>query len=250
MIYIITILYVIIKGEILFYLLMISLSSICLLEFLFFSKISEKDIKLIMIFFILSIFIQFIAKINSKNLISTLFIFPFSYCMFKLLSNESSIEKINHISQVFFGWIYIEIPFFLARNLYIFKKENFFIIGLFILIWTNDTLAYLIGSKFGKRKLAAFISPNKTIEGFLGGMFFCLICSFIFYNILEEKYWLIIGIIVVIFGTLGDLVESSIKRAYNIKNSSQLFLGHGGFLDRLDSFLLIIPIVFLYLTFF
>ncbi len=97
----------------------------------------------------------------------------------------------------------------------------------------------------GKRKIVFFISPKKSLEGYLGGLFFCLISGFFLLKIWGEKYWIILSIIVFVFGSLGDLVESTIKRYYNVKDSGVFLPGHGGFLDRLDSFIFVIPIIYI-----
>src|SRR5690554_61845 len=123
------------------------------------------------------------------------------------------------------------------------------IIGLFILIWTNDTFAYIIGKSFGKHKLLERISPKKTIEGFLGGVLFTIIFStFIAQYLIEDSVWkwVTISVIVVVFATLGDLVESKFKRSANVKDSGNIMPGHGGILDRLDSIIFVAPFVFLF----
>lgn len=127
------------------------------------------------------------------------------------------------------------------------------ILGVFILIWTSDTFAYLIGRKFGKTKLFERISPKKTIEGFIGGIFFTFIAAYIvslYFTNTSLLQWIIISIIISIFGVIGDLVESMFKRQANIKDSSNLIPGHGGFLDRLDSIIFSAPFIyaFIYLT--
>lgn len=130
------------------------------------------------------------------------------------------------------------------------------IIGLFILIWTNDTFAYLVGKSMGKHKLFERISPKKTIEGFLGGVVFAAIAGFLiskFYIRPNPEFsntsiliWTIIALIVSIFGTIGDLVESKFKRVAGVKDSGAIMPGHGGVLDRLDSVIFVAPIIYLF----
>lgn len=125
------------------------------------------------------------------------------------------------------------------------------------MIWMADSFAYLIGSTFGKRKLLEKISPKKTWEGFLGAGLTTVLIAYVygkyFYNevshtaITYPYFWVIIALIAWIIGTLGDLVESSVKRNFNIKDSGKLFPGHGGVLDRFDSFIYILPFVLLLL---
>jgi phosphatidate cytidylyltransferase len=138
---------------------------------------------------------------------------------------------------------------------YLFDVEEYkplFLFSIFGLIWTSDSAAYLVGSKIGKTKLFERISPNKTWEGSLGAGFFALLLALFIYYVnhsLSLITWIIIAFAVWVFGTYGDLVESSLKREYKIKDSGTFMPGHGGFLDRFDSFLFIIPIVLLLLQY-
>jgi phosphatidate cytidylyltransferase len=130
------------------------------------------------------------------------------------------------------------------------------IISIFILIWTNDTFAYLVGKSVGKRKLFEKISPKKTIEGFLGGLFFSVIagiCISKFYFNPSEQHstmslfiWSVTAVIISIFSTLGDLIESKFKRIAGVKDSGSIMPGHGGIFDRLDSIIFVAPFVFLF----
>lgn len=124
------------------------------------------------------------------------------------------------------------------------------LLGSFILIWVNDSFAYLVGKNFGKQKLFEKISPKKTVEGFLGGLFFSCIASFFiatFTQVLTFSSWLILSIIISVFGTLGDLIESKFKRQANVKDSGVIMPGHGGLLDRLDSIIFAAPFIYLFL---
>jgi phosphatidate cytidylyltransferase len=124
------------------------------------------------------------------------------------------------------------------------------LVSILILIWTNDTFAYVVGKSLGKNKLFPKVSPKKTIEGFIGGMFFAVISSYLLANFfLEAKIiyiWLIIAIIVSVFSTLGDLIESKFKRVAGIKDSGSIMPGHGGILDRLDSIIYVVPFINLF----
>tara|TARA_R110000868_G_scaffold3388_7_gene21908 strand:- start:2853 stop:3674 length:822 start_codon:yes stop_codon:yes gene_type:complete len=124
------------------------------------------------------------------------------------------------------------------------------LLGSFILIWVNDSFAYLIGKNFGKQKLFEKISPKKTVEGFLGGLFFSCVASYIiatFTQSLSFSSWLALSIIISVFGTLGDLIESKFKRQANVKDSGVIMPGHGGLLDRLDSIIFAAPFIYLFL---
>lgn len=123
------------------------------------------------------------------------------------------------------------------------------IIAILILIWTNDTFAYLVGITMGKTKLFERISPKKTIEGFSGGLVFAMIAGVLlaqFYLQESTFRWIIIALLVTTFGTLGDLIESKFKRLAGVKDSGNIMPGHGGFLDRLDSIIFVAPFVYLF----
>lgn len=130
-------------------------------------------------------------------------------------------------------------------------------LSIFIFLWTNDTGAYCTGSLFGKHKLFPRISPAKSWEGSIGGGILVLIVASVIYYIesqgenlsgLNLIEWLGLGLVVVVFGTWGDLVESLLKRTLGIKDSGNILPGHGGILDRFDSSLMAIPasVVYLY----
>ncbi|MAD96711.1 MAG: phosphatidate cytidylyltransferase [Flavobacteriaceae bacterium] len=123
------------------------------------------------------------------------------------------------------------------------------IIGILVMMWANDSFAYLVGKNFGKRKLFPSVSPKKTVEGFIGGFVFTLVaaaCIHYFNKDLDLISWLVIGTIMSTIGTIGDLIESKFKRIAEVKDSGTLIPGHGGFFDRLDSLLFAAPFVYLY----
>ncbi|MCH3882354.1 MULTISPECIES: phosphatidate cytidylyltransferase [Tenacibaculum] len=129
----------------------------------------------------------------------------------------------------------------------------YIIIGILVLIWVNDSFAYLIGKNFGKHKLFEKVSPRKTIEGFIGGLVFSTLSAIIlseYIPVFSTLNWVIIALITSVFGTLGDLVESKFKRQANVKDSGNIMPGHGGILDRLDSLFFLAPFVYLYINYF
>ena len=125
------------------------------------------------------------------------------------------------------------------------------LIGFFILLWTNDTGAYLVGSLIGKHRLFERISPKKSWEGFFGGMILTLLVARLFsgwLGVADTPGWMIIAFIISVAGTLGDLLESMLKRSLGLKDSGTVMPGHGGFLDRFDSVVVAFPLVYLYLA--
>lgn len=130
----------------------------------------------------------------------------------------------------------------------VFKPE--IIVGVFVLIWCNDTFAYIIGKSLGKNKLLESVSPKKTIEGFFGGLIGAIISGFIIFNVLDIYtlgIWITLGVIISVFGTIGDLVQSNYKRQAGVKDSGNLMPGHGGLYDRLDSAIYTSPFIYAFL---
>ncbi len=169
-----------------------------------------------------------------------------------------SVQKISTSSKYLYLLGYITLPFIFIVKIS-FGTNNYnpkIIIGLFVLIWTNDTFAYLVGKSMGKHKLFERVSPKKTIEGFLGGVIFAAFAGFLISKLYIQPnpefsntsilIWTIIALIVSIFGTIGDLIESKFKRIAGIKDSGSIMPGHGGILDRLDSVIFVAPIIFLF----
>ncbi|TDG37412.1 phosphatidate cytidylyltransferase [Pedobacter changchengzhani] len=159
-----------------------------------------------------------------------------------------------NISYTFVGLFYVTVPFVFFHGLGFLKdwnNYNFHLpLSFFLMLWANDTGAYLFGVKFGKRKLFERHSPKKSWEGFFGGMFTSVLVAVgLSYIFTENQMWVWVGMAVLIasFGTLGDLVESMLKRSLNTKDSGNLLPGHGGLLDRFDGLLLAAPVVYAYL---
>ncbi|MCY0975901.1 phosphatidate cytidylyltransferase [Chryseobacterium wangxinyae] len=154
--------------------------------------------------------------------------------------------------KLIFTVIYVALPFSFALGLPKFSSyDSSFsleVIFLFILIWSSDTFAYLVGKFFGKHKMAPKISPKKTWEGYAGGVVLTLVLSYFveMYQPQLRGNWMIVGFLIAAFAPLGDLVESQLKRTFGAKDSGNIIPGHGGVLDRLDSFLICVPVVYLY----
>ena len=180
-----------------------------------------------------------------------------------LVQNKQIPTKAKWIS--FAGLVYISLSFAALLNLYSSKDINIYdtylVLGsgqipilVITSIWINDTMAYLVGSFIGKTPLSK-ISPKKTWEGTIGGIILCitvagLVSHFIFHSWVVNLFVMVLAAICAIFGTLGDLFESKLKRMANVKDSGSFMPGHGGFLDRFDSLLFAVPAVWVYVYFF
>jgi len=170
----------------------------------------------------------------------------------KMLKDNGTLEQKKSLWYSVFAYFYIIVP--LICLVWIFEVEGrIYVLALFAFVWVNDTFAYLVGSAIGKRKLFERISPKKTWEGFFGGLIFAVFAGFLFSHFTADNNlikWLGLAVVVVIFGTMGDLFESYIKRNLNVKDSGTILPGHGGFLDRLDSILFASPVALIYLLIF
>ncbi|MFC4721479.1 phosphatidate cytidylyltransferase [Geojedonia litorea] len=192
---------------------------------------SSGFIEALQILHVITIFVQLILI---KDL--------FSEKTIPLFSSKRFIITTFYLSSAFVFLVYI------ANFNYTFTP--LLLLGAFVLVWVNDTFAYLIGKNFGKQKLFPSISPKKTVEGFLGGLFFSCVSSYFIANFTElfdSTFWLLMSIIISVFGTLGDLIESKFKRQAKVKDSGVLMPGHGGLLDRLDSIIFAAPFIYLFL---
>lgn len=208
-----------------------------------------------MIIFV-SVFL-YLEEINTSLL-------PVSVLTYLLILIASAIflrrhDVLHGIIYSVFGQIYITMPLsllmFISYSPFVVVNEYSWVpvLALFVFLWVNDTAAYFIGSLIGRHKLIEHISPKKSIEGFIAGLFFTILASLIFarlYPDLSTIFWMGLALVVALFGTLGDLFESLIKRTCNVKDAGNLIPGHGGILDRIDSLLVAVPAVFLYLILF
>lgn len=158
-------------------------------------------------------------------------------------------KPFSSIGFTFLGLVYVVLPFILFFSLaFVEGRYNYRIpLGFLLILWANDTGAYLAGRAFGRHKLFERISPNKTWEGLAGGVVLALVLAAIvhhYFPVFTLSQWLAIAAIISVFGTLGDLVESMLKRSLQVKDSGNILPGHGGLLDRFDGLLLAAPMVY------
>ena len=166
-----------------------------------------------------------------------------------------SVAPFTNIAYTFAGLFFIGVPFTFFHALAYIGGGGFDFhipLGFLLLLWSNDTGAYLVGMRIGRTKLFERHSPKKTWEGFIGGVLISAGIGYvlsIYFTGLPWQQWVAMALIISCFGTLGDLVESMFKRSINIKDSGSILPGHGGLLDRFDGLLMAAPIVYAYLYF-
>ena len=184
--------------------------------------------------------------------VSSLLFAPFVFTIFIYELYSHSKEPFANLAFMILGLFYIGIPFALV-NFIAFDGSEFrarIVLGLLVLTWVNDTGAYVTGSLIGKTPLFPRISPNKTWEGSSGGVVFTLLFGYLLSLVFDDiplTQWLGLALIVSIFGGIGDLVESMLKRSVNVKDSGNLLPGHGGLLDRFDAFIFVVPFAAAYI---
>ena len=168
---------------------------------------------------------------------------------------RASQTPMENLAFLLLGLFYIAVPFSFLNFLVFSAKSDFIfdyrlIMVFFVLIWATDIGAYFVGRFLGKHSLFKRISPNKTVEGLIGGMLFNFIVAMAiasFFEFFEYRDAIAFGSIIIVFGTIGDLIESMFKRQVGLKDSGKIMPGHGGLLDRFDSTLVSVPFIILYL---
>ena len=212
------------------------------------------------------------AIVFAAVMLGGLFFNPYAYmALFTIIAVGCSMELAKIIKMIDYDRRIIYIPFVFIYNLipvYLIvllgiksegeniQLDSLFPAAIFFSIWINDTMAYIVGSFIGKTPFSK-ISPKKTWEGTIGGAILCVVVitlifskTSLFPNSLTTQNWIIISSLCAVFGTLGDLFESKLKRMAGVKDSGNIMPGHGGFLDRFDSFLFAAPAVWVYVKYF
>lgn len=203
---------------------------------------------------LISFALSFLAFANIIEKSALALVVPMLALVFIIVLFGKFENPISTIATTFYGLVYIALPFALISPIAFHTNEyqSIMVLGMFIIIWVNDTGAYCFGVTIGRHHMFERISPKKTWEGLIGGMLTAIGASFVlahFFDALTQAQWVGLALIICIFGTLGDLAESQFKRTVGIKDSSNLLPGHGGILDRFDSIILAIPVIFAYLQF-
>lgn len=236
---------------------------LCLYEFY---KITLKPASSLSLIWPLTIgsFIFFLTYVNQDAVVNMKvllwYLIPLLVVFLCSLIFYKSETYLRDAGQMVLGWLYISVPLafllrignmtFTSGGTDLLPYEGLQILLIFILIWANDSFAYLVGRKFGKTKLAPILSPKKTVEGFIGGIVFSILFAVVlhrFFPMMDVIHFIVLALICSVVGTFGDLFESKIKRNLGIKDSGTALGGHGGFLDRMDSIIMASPACFYYL---
>lgn len=208
--------------------------------------------------FCLSFLIEGKIPVNGNTLSSEYYIiiFPLISCIYMIkLYKKFELKPFTNIAFTFLGIFYVAVPFVLL-NVIVFEDGRYnyeIILGSLLILWASDTGAYFAGTRFGRRKLFERISPKKSWEGLVGGALLALIFAFgcsLYLHSISVQQWITVGILIIVGGTFGDLIESLLKRSIEIKDSGDALPGHGGFLDRFDGLLISAPFIAAYLEIF
>ncbi len=253
----------IISGQFVFLLLLLLLSTLAVNEFITMvtppaaeTNINEAGIALLL---------RSLDCVGAAVMVVTLWTgIPFApgiitfilYVMMRLIVQlwVTTQNPLQSLSASMMSQLYVTLPIGLMSIIY--RLNPHVLLLLFILVWVNDTFAYLSGRMLGRHKLWERISPKKTWEGFWGGALMTMVASALcaafgssYFAGMSIPVMAGLGLVVAVIGTLGDLVESLLKRTVNVKDSGNLIPGHGGILDRIDSILLVTPAALIYLFF-
>ncbi|MBE98094.1 MAG: hypothetical protein CMB91_03505 [Flammeovirgaceae bacterium] len=174
-------------------------------------------------------------------------------CLSALYSSNNN-ETLSNVSVTFFGILYISLPISLL-NFIVFNEYSYnsiYLMATLLFLWNSESAAYFGGSLFGRKKLFESVSPMKTWEGVISGLLANVILAYLIHQFIWTSFqtftfWVLFSMVVLVSGIFGDLFESLLKRNFNLKDSGNKLPGHGGFLDRFDSFFFVIPYVYFYL---
>ncbi len=199
----------------------------------------------------LILFLSVFLGLDSLTYLLTL---PLAYFVLRLVIQlyAPKVNAIEAYQRSFFALSYVAFP--LSLLWLVLVNGNIILLSVFIFIWLNDTGAFIVGSLLGKHKMFPRISPKKSWEGLVGGFIFTIASSVLISHLTADTQplmlwqWICLAVIVSTAATLGDLVESLLKRTAGVKDSGNIIPGHGGILDRIDSLLLVSPCVVIYLS--
>lgn len=236
-------------GGIPFTILIYMMASVGLFELLRMKKIpilSIPGIVSLLILWVLLFPSRYIELLNDINIskVGTVFLAVMFFLTYTVISKNKF--TFDDVGFTIVATLYVGVGFYFFNETR-YEQLEYIFFALF-LVWATDSGAYFFGRAFGKKKLWPEISPNKTIEGFFGGIASAIVVALLFQMVTDiwPSYLLVafIAVFVSIFGQMGDLVESALKRHYHVKDSGTILPGHGGILDRFDSLLFVLPILY------
>ena len=224
-------------------------------------KMSEKETPSVLksLVYLLSSIIYALLLLISRDMLGKHWLVVIPLVMLLFLVAElfrKTDDPVRNLSFSILAVVYIALPFaslnfFFNPDLKGTDSRYYVLLGYFFLLWAHDIFAYLTGLAIGRHKLYERISPKKTWEGSLGGVVFSLLMAWalsMFIHDLALTEWMGMALIVAVFGTLGDLSESMLKRKFHVKDSGTILPGHGGILDRFDAMMFSAPAVLCYLV--
>lgn len=207
----------------------------------------------------IGIVVYLLSLAVAANLVNRMFFFiiiPVIILFFIFELYNTRRESFAKLANTMLGVIYISLPFALMPFSAYGHSGTFsplLLVGFFILLWTYDSAAYLVGTSIGRRRLFERISPKKSWEGAVGGIIITMVVGWLLSGwllLFTSIEWVVLAALISVFATFGDLFESLLKREAGVKDSGSLIPGHGGFLDRFDGFFFAFPVTFLFLQFF
>lgn len=191
---------------------------------------------------------------NASGIFYFFYVVIFLSFILQFTKNVEPVVKVNYVAFFVLGVFYISVLFGLFGKILDHPRYQFWLFLVFAATFLSDTFAYVVGKKFGKKKLAPKLSPAKTVEGVVAGLVAGMLAAFVIRAIFWPEFdlltTLVLGLMVAIFGVLGDLSESLLKRGFGVKDSGKLIPGHGGILDRLDALLFTAPLIYFISTYF
>lgn len=241
----------VVYDQLLFIIVIVVFSTLAIIEF---QRLIRHKSYMPMALVLLLIYNFYQSKIDAVDLIYPLISVFIAHIFLIYWLFTKKTMTLNYLSKTLLSLFYLGMGCFFIISLpgspenYDFEKVMLF----FVLIWTNNTFAYLTGRKLGKTLMFQRISPKKTWEGFFGGLIFSLAVALVFHHFSPESsvvFYLSVASLCSIWATVGDLIQSKFKRLVNVKDSGSLIPGHGGFFDRMDSVIFTAPWIYLLFNF-
>jgi len=188
---------------------------------------------------------------GADGILPYMIFFVFACIALRLRFGRDLTDSLNWLLGVLLGVVYLSIPLTAFVGIKGLEQGGYWILFVLVIVWGNDTFAYYTGRVFGTHKLSPVISPNKTYEGAIGGLAGGVVIAFLYNHFLSMGLglfeFILVAVVLGVIGITGDLAESLIKRATGVKDAGNLIPGHGGVMDRIDSLIFTVPVLYYYL---